>query len=365
MQKGTKTTGRKAIVISLVAMLYVLMGCSKNADLVMPAQAVKPEMPAAVGSPQLIASASRIALLQGNAKNMAARFNWSKFACPDNVIMSYTIEACVSGNAFTNSVAVANCAEGESVSVSVEELNDRLRSILITGAEARVDFRVRLNTKSNAAMYSYPVAMEVTTYQPFQDFEGKNIIRIPGNYQSWKVSQAPMMVSAKADREYEGYVNFSNAYAQFLLVKSVTTWEDGYTFTDIGAGKFGFNGKMFAVWEGAGIYKCNASTNTNKWTCTRIYNWSVTGSAAGNGDAEMDFDAATRTWSLTGNFAVGNFIFRANHADKIALGHNEADATGSVAYNAPAISIPVAGRYKIVLSLLNAGNYSYGVQRVS
>jgi hypothetical protein len=353
-------------VITIFAATIIMTGCSKQVDQIKEPAVVSTESVAATStaSPQLFLSASRLVLLAGNAKNTAARFNWQKFACADNMIGSYTLQACVSGNGFADAIDIASTGEGQDLGVSVEQLNDRLRNIVLTGTESRVDFRIRLTTTGHSVMYSQPIALEVVTYQPMATFSGDNIIRVPGNYQSWKIPVAPVMVSAKNDREYEGYINFNNNYAQFLLVKNVTTWDDGYTFTDIGAGKFGFNGRMFAVWEGAGIYKCNVSANTNQWSCTRIFNWSVNGSATNGADMEMEFDAGSASWVITGNFQQGKFIFRANHANQIVLGHNNEQATGSLAYNAQTINIPSAGKYKIALSLINAGNYNYGIQRV-
>lgn len=359
MKMVIRTT--KALILGSV---IFLTSCSKQVDVVAKQDSVFSGQTTGSTTPQLLLSASRIVLVEGNSENMAARFTWNKFACQESEVAGYALESCVAGNGFSNPVCVATQREGESIAVSVADLNEKLRQIVITETEARVEFRLKLTTKSNATLYTAPVALDVVTYQPAVNFDNSRIIRVPGNYQSWKIAQAPMLVADADPMEYEGYVNFTNAYAQFLLVKSVTTWEDGYTYTDIGAGKFGFNGRMFAVWEGAGIYKCNASANTNKWNCTRIYNFSIKGSAAGETDMEMDFDPGTLTWRITANLIKGCFIFRANHNDAIVLGHDQKAATGRLSYNAADIQVPESGKYRIVLSLMTSGNYNYGLQRI-
>lgn len=346
----------------LLMSVIVWGGCRKTAEL--PEQTTtgiiitgKTEIP------QLRISSSRLVLLQGNAESVAASFGWDRFPVADNEGITYVLEACVDGDQFEHPVEIAS-SRTENLNVTVEDLNNGLRNILLPDEESKVNFRIRMESHSHEQIYSQPIALVVTAYQPLDFYPDALLIRLPGNYQSWKISSAPCIVTADRNGEYEGYVNFNNKYSIFLMVKSILTWDDLHTFSDIGSGKFGFGGKMFAVWEGAGIYKCNASTNTNTWNCRRIETFCLNGSATGNKNSEMDFDVFSNCWTATIDLGKGSFYFIANHSDEIILGHDGKNGTGSVTYNGPAITVPDAGRYKVKLSLMNAGNYSYGLQRV-
>ena len=125
---------------------------------------------------------------------------------------------------------------------------------------------------------------------------------------------------------------------------------------------------MFSAPVGAGVYKFNASTNTNTWSCTKINSWSVNGTAItadGNTDIEMAFNSSNNSWEITGNFSKGSFIFRANKSNAIVFGHNVTSEVGIPDYNGTQIEISRAGSFTISLSLLSAGNYSYGLMRNS
>jgi hypothetical protein len=83
----------------------------------------------------------------------------------------------------------------------------------------------------------------------------------------------------------------------------------------------------------------------------------------GNTDVDMLFNASNNTWEITGNFKNGSFIFRANKNNEIVFGHNATSEAGVPDYNGAKIEIAKTGNYTIRLSLLSAGNYSYGIQR--
>jgi hypothetical protein len=350
----------RAIVLMFAICIWA--GCRKTTAL--PVQFVTDNtVTAKKEMPQLKVSSSRVLLLQGNAGAAAAGFEWDRFPVGDNEGVVYVLEACIDGDQFANPVEIAS-SRTENLNLTVEDLNTGLRSILLPEEESKVDFRIRMESHSHELMYSQPVAMGVTVYQPLFTYSDELLIRLPGNYQSWKISSAPYMIDAGRNGEYEGYINFTNKYPNFLMVKSIFTWDDNYTFSDIGAGKFGFGGKMFAIWEGAGIYKCNASTNTNTWSCRRITTFSLKGSATGNQDLEMKFNTFSGCWAGTIDLSKGSFLFMANHSDEIVLGQAFKSSPGNIAYNGSAIPVPTAGKYMVRLSLMNAGNYSYALQRI-
>ena len=201
----------------------------------------------------------------------------------------------------------------------------------------------------------------------FIEYDEPRIFRLPGNYQNWNVPLAPKIISRSGNGEYEGFINFTNTDSKFYLVNG-TQWDNVTTYNQTGPGKFGFNGTFFAVPGAPGIYKVNASTNNYTWTFTKIYSWGLKGTAvapAANTDAVMAFDEPSLSWRITTDLSKGNFLFRANKSDAINFGHNSNSGMGIPDYDGEKIPIAKPGNYTIVLYLLSAGNYMYGIQKNS
>lgn len=196
----------------------------------------------------------------------------------------------------------------------------------------------------------------------FTSFNESQILRAPGNYQQWKVAAAPKLVSVNDNGEYEGFINFSMENTEFWLVKG-TAWDNVLTYNQTGNNTFGHNGDYFKVPSGAGVYKVNASTNTFKWSCSKINDWNLFGTAVAGKDEEMVFNPANMSWSITRDFAQGDFVFRANKANDIVFGHEEESGTGQLSYNGNKIHLAKSGNYTIVLSLQTAGAYVYSIRR--
>lgn len=199
------------------------------------------------------------------------------------------------------------------------------------------------------------------TTQAAVSYSESNILRVPGNYQGWNVSAAPKLVSWQGNGEYEGFINLSNEQNEFWLVRG-TAWDNVTTYNQTGENSFGHNGTYFTLPKG--IYRINANTKNFTWSSTRIYSWSIKGTAiAANGEMDMQFDALTGTWRITGDFSKGGFIFRANKENDIVFGHNSETKAGVAEYNGEPILLTAPGNYTIVLSLFNAGNYGFVIQK--
>jgi hypothetical protein len=358
----TATFTNMLIVISLSVVLF---SCQKEASLPRQEQPVAAKATTANQSPLLEASTRNLQLLQVNAEKTAISLNWGSFQVGSEETQDYRIEAAMAGSRFTDWVELG--ATNQSfINFTAKDFNKQIRKLFVTGFAEDVILRVKYNRVNAAPMYTSGTQMQVTTYQPTIEYDDANVFRVPGNFQNWKVDSAQKIISPKNDGEYEGYINFTNPNSQFLMVKADRSWKVLATYYYIGANKFGFGGNMFSVSGGAGIYKLNASTDTRVWSCTKINSWNVLGTAVtpeGNTDVEMLFNASNNTWEITGSFRKGSFIFRANKNNEIVFGHNATGETGVPNYNGSKIEINAAGNYTIRLSLLSAGNYSYGVQR--
>lgn len=320
------------------------------------------DMPVQISSVSV--SQSRVTLLQGNAANPALTVNWqtNTNTATCSKAGNYTLEMALDGSNFDDRLEI-NTTDTK-VNFNTGDLNKQLSKLIPPGTSAKIAIRVRANTnnQNNAQVYSDAAAVVVTTYQEFTEYPYPQYLKIPGNYENWVLPTAPQIVSEKNDGEYEGYIQFTNAYPQFLMVKG-TQWTTLNTYQYIGNNKFGFNGSMFSIFGGAGIYLLKASINTNTWSYTKINSWTLSGSAVlgGKTNPELTYDSESQTWSLITTLQNGNFRILANNDDKNSLGQKTVNGYMVPSSDGSNFVIEKAGTYLIRLSLLQAGNYSCSV----
>ncbi|MEO8174335.1 MAG: SusE domain-containing protein [Sediminibacterium sp.] len=310
-------------------------------------------------------SESRVVLLQGNESNLALSFSWKQ---QSGINAKYTIEAVVCGTSFEEHIDLVSTNE-DGVSVTVKELNSKICQLIYANNTARIALRVRTDGPAHVQqnpVYSEPVAVELTTYRNYTEYADENVFKIPGNYQGWDLSTAPKIVATDTPEEYEGYINFSNDYPQLLLVKG-SKWEPIATYSYIGSDKFGFGGSVLSVFGGAGVYLFRANFDTRRWSCTKINNWGIVGTAVPANSAEPVMNPAknSQSWSITTNLVKGNFRIRANNNNAISFGQKTTDEPGVPSYAGNDIVIKQAGTYTIKLELQVSGNYAYSILKNS
>jgi len=357
---------RKFILISLVSLFFA--SCSKDA--ISPQVAPVSVNNITISVQNLHISSSKLVLLKGNASNLAVNLDWQSDNQGAGQQTKYTIEAAINGTNFAEPVEIGTGTQS-GIRFTVKEFNSQVLKLINAGNSGNIALRVRAENSyaKIQVVYSDAIALNVTPYQSYKEYNESQIINIPGNYQNWKLLGAPQVVETANAGEYEGYINFTDPYSQFLMVKG-TVWNDKTTMSYIGANKFGFGGTMMSITGGAGIYRMKVNTNNNTWAYTKINSWGLHGSAVydtkeGNQDKIMAFDESTLTWTITTNLVAGDFLIRANSSNDISFGHNSKDETGVPGYNGENIHITKAGNYTLKLQLQSAGNYYYGVQKNS
>jgi hypothetical protein len=299
-------------------------------------------------------------LLQGNDNIKAINLNWE--VTGNNAGGMFTVEAALKGNNFTDFIEIG-ATDQLNMSPVVKDLNRQMCQLIPAGTTEMVELRVRASNGKTTTTYSNPVALQVTTYQHYTEYQAPQYMRVPGNFQSWDMTRAPTLVTTENNGEYDGYVNFTNAYPQFLLVKGAQ-WAPVNTYTYIGGGKFGFGGGVFSIFGGAGIYRMTASTNTNTFSYTKINTWGVHGTAVpanGNTDPEMTYHAASNAWTMNIELAKGDFRIRANNTDAISFGKTMVDGYLVPDYKGTDFKVEKPGNYTITLNLKQAGNYTCSV----
>jgi hypothetical protein len=336
-----------------------LFGCQK--EMVNPVNAPAILVTAPINMGNLQVADTKVVLLQGNENLKATTLRWEASANT-----SYTIEAAPYGANFTDMVELGTTDQTK-IDLTVKDLNKAALLMVAAGTNGMIELRVKANMGKNDPAYTAPVALQVTTYQPYKEYELPNLMHVPGTYNDWNISCASKIVNTHNDGEYEGFINFTNNYTQFLLVKDVS-WNPLTTYYNIGNDKLGFKGAIFNNYGGTGIYQIKVNTNTNNWYCNKISSFGLHGSAVKTNtekDPEMSYDAANITWTATTELSAGNFRIRANNNDAVNYGKTMVNGYLVPDAKGADFTIANAGTYKIVLNLKLAGNYTCTVVRVN
>lgn len=351
-------------VIMVLLLLSVLGSCEKENNLVNVAGTVK-NLSAALSVPILKISKTQVVLSAAAADQAVLHLEWSGFNTNGIAEPDYRIEACMAGNRFDGWVQIGETAEN-SFDFTTKEFNRQIRQLMVSGLSEDVLIQVKLSGPNASFFYAGAEMIQVTTYQPAIVYDDQQLIRIPGNYENWKIDSASTIVSVKKDGTYEGYIDFTDPNPSFLMVRSDHIWNPLTTFYDIGANKFGYGGKLFGLRDGAGVYLVKANTFTNEWSSKKINNWNIEGTSVSinaYSQVPMLYNRQTHSWEITRDFWAGSFIFSDIDDATLNFGHNTDSEPGIPDYGGKPIKISQKGNYTIRLSLTNAGNYSYGILR--
>lgn len=315
-------------------------------------------------APTLNASATTLTLLQANAANDAVSFTWTAADYGFSAPTSYTLQIAVRNTNFAGASRI-DISMGNSLTKSfkVGDINRELLKIIPAGITSQLEARVKVDVASSVApVYSNVVNLTATPYRDIIKYNWPYAINVAGNYQNWSPSTAPQIVSVSNDGNYEGYINFNNPTPEFKFVKG-DNWGAG-DFGSAGGNNLGDGGPNLTLSNGAGVYLIRANTNNRTWSNTKITRWGLIGSATPGGwgsDQEMNFDAATGSYSITINLVVGEIKFRANNDWAINFGDNNGDLKPD--YGGSNIAISQAGNYTIILDIGIAGNYAYSIKK--
>jgi hypothetical protein len=263
----------------------------------------------------------------------------------------YFLEACATGNAFNDVVAIQSDIVPTSFKVSVSDLNGLLLKKFPADVTSSVDFRIRSVLVVDAGTGALGSGTNPLEYTSATETANVTLYGLPRlDLLNSGIDQK--IESALGNGEYMGVVKL-DATMPFTL-------NDPDTNTEYGA-----NGSALEV-NGAGIAVDesgwhNLSVNTNTLTYSaETYMIGLIGSATPNGwdtpDQKMDYDAQTGTWFITIDLIDGHIKFRKNDgwawnlggaADNLTQGGND---------------IPVsAGNYTITLTIINDATGTYTI----
>ena len=294
-----------------------------------------------------------------------ATFSWSAgdFGVP--VGATYTLQADLAGNNFSDPIALAPANSATMATVLYRPVNNFLLSRDIepgtaTDIQVRVIARVGRADDGNA-LTSEAVTLTVT---PFEAEVELPVFYVPGAYQGWMPGADVIgrLYSQNDDGFYEGFVNFGPDGSEYKFTPE-PDWDESFGDGD-GDGMLESPGDNITS-ASSGFHRVQLNFNELTYTQTPTQ-WGLIGSATATGwDSDTDFtvDPATNLLTITAQLSAGEnmeFKFRANDAWDINFGDNDGD--GSLEYNGGNLSVDEAGTYLITLDL-NGPTPTYTVER--
>lgn len=340
-------------LICAASLLFILLNsCTKTSD-----EPVTRPVPAPARPVLQVATETDI-LLQDNDSLQALHLSWAKMSDTLFPNAVYTVEAANHGTSFAAPVTICTGTD-ISATLSVRQWNDKLRSIIVDDRRGQVDIRLKVSGDRSLA-YSEVTTVSVTPYHPVITYSGSSVLSVTGDNESSILPSGSSIVSVLNNGEYEGYISFGSPVSKFFISTGQTVYMNG------GSNSVSTNGSPFMTYEGPGVYRVQMNMNTNTWAARKTGSWGLNGTAVtkdGSADAVMQYDDATQSWRITTTLQPGDFIFRADGSNTVFFGHNPGSKTGAVDYYGEKIHIPAEASYTVVLRLMNAGNYSYSLQR--
>jgi hypothetical protein len=353
-----KTTINKFSILGLL--LLGLFSCEKEEDRVTIEYG---------DAPTLSTSSNNLALVREMADNEAITFSWTElpvqWSDPEvahDGAVNYILEIDSAGNNFESPV-ITEMGNELARSYSVREFNEiLLEEGFQPETQANIEARIRV-TNNIETLYSNVVNIEATPYST--DIEPAYVY-VPGAYQGWDPTAAPVLVSFEDNGEYQGIITITDEGepVREFKITSEPNWEgtnygesgEGVLSTDGGAGNL-------SVPE-AYTYLITADLNNLSWSAEK-HSWAIVGDATGSWDVDQDmtFDNREGVWKITTELVPGKIKFRFNDAWDTNYGD---DDTSDSALNAGGADIDVAeaGTYDIILDLSDEANPTYSITKV-
>jgi hypothetical protein len=334
-----------------------------------------------VDSPVLTAPTSGAAyvLSPANGAAQAERFTWKSANYGGDVEIVYTVEMDVKGNDFKTPRELASRKSENQASVTVEIMNGAALALNATPFSP-TEFEVRVKSAVGTnIMVSNVVGIIVTPYTTESPklYVIGGFLNASGYGADWTTASTLPALAATGfgKTDFEGYVNFDDANAQYKFIPQNTSFDGDYgnatgpdgTFTGVLLQTGESNAGLPAP-KMAGYYKMNVDTEALTYNVTAT-SWAVTGSGTPNGwpdngvqDHDMTYNKTTKVWTVTLDLSANEIKFRANNAWTLAYGDDGADGLLEPG-NAANIKVPSAGNYTITLDLSSPRNYKYSLTK--
>jgi len=307
-----------------------------------------------------------VVLSADNADDLLTTFNWStaNFGYP-SADPEYTLQMAFSGDDFENAITLNN-----SFDLSFEAITALINQKLMTlGAEANqaaeVEFKVTGSIENQLIAASNVITATITPYEIVLVYPK---LYVTGDQNAWGFDENNLLYSVADNGIYEGYAYMANGdnWTGFKLSYQ-PNWDSADAIVGdadasgtsgvLQVGNWGGN-NAFAT-EGAGVYFIKANIPSLTYSIYKT-SWSITGDFNGWGFADMNYDNASDTWSLTANMSAGGFKFIANQDWANTMGDDGLDGILDKGTDGNNIAIAEDGNYTITLDLGQA-LYTYTI----
>jgi len=348
---------RKLFFPIILTGLVLLASCEKDETKVYISE--NPTVPS-IKNP---ASGASVVLTNADSANNIT-FNWSRADFGFSCVINYTLQMDKAGNEFNEALNFTSGTD-TSTKVNIYTLDGKL---LANGypedVAASVELRVRaivagINSSHFAdTIYSSTITMSITPYLIIINYPK---LYVPGSYQGWDPTNTETTIaSVKSNDNYEGYLYFPDAGAQFKFTTG-PSWAVNYG--DNGAnGTLDQNGDNIVATD-AGYYKINVDMNSMTYSILKTV-WGIIGSSVSpydwSADQKMTYDVDNKVWTITADLKAGEFKFRAN--DGWDLNYGDTGADGKLDQGGDNIAIAADGNYTITLDL-SKPVYTYKVKK--
>jgi len=337
------------ILIALIGLLGFFSSCEKDGnELIMKENVVAPS----------ITSFPNLELIRANGDNKLT-FTCSPVDAGFNASATYFLEAAPAGTNFEKVISIYSGSTCDNIEISVADLNALLLNEFPADKTSSADFRIRcvLETDAGLGIDDFEYTSETTT----KDVTIFGLLRLDVIITG--ASGTQKIVSAASDGKYQGFVKIGAGEAFTLLDP-----DNNITY---GAGGTGIavDGAAITV-NNPGWHMLSADVIGLTYTAEEYF-IGLVGSATPNGwdapDQKMDYDPATKTWSITLDLVDGVVKFRRNDGWAWNMGFVEGETpgfTGALQQGGVGNDIPLpdgAGNYTVILTILSdtAGTYEF------
>lgn len=315
---------------------------------------------------------------------LAERFTFTDADFNFDSATIYAVQVDLEGNEFANAQELGS-GNSLQIPVSVDSFNNAALALGLTPGEAtNVEVRIEATVGEGTPQYSESRVVSVT---PFTTEAPKlyvvgSFLEASGYGPNWTPSDTSPFISATAfgETEYEGFVFFNDASANYLFLPTNTSFDGKYG--DSGASNGSYTEML--IQDGgvdcglpsgspAGYYfvKADLTDENDLSYSVEPAEWAIVGGATPLGwpaggtegqpgnDHDMTYNPDTRVWEITINLSAGEFKFRANDDWALNLGP-DSDGDGFMNFGGfDNLSVDTAGTYKVTLDLSNPRAYIY------
>lgn len=325
---------RKYIIFTfLLGLIGILPGCEKDGTKVV--MTTNPAAPVLNTIPDLT--------LQRNNGTDTLVFIGTPVNPGFQASANYYLEACASGNNFTDVLTLVTAVQCNRLEITVSNLNGQLIRKFPTGQATSVDFRIRAMLVVDAGTGALGTSSDPLEYISELKTASVTLYGLP-RLDLLNSGLTQSIESALGDGNYKGFVKLDPAML-FTLKDPDANIEYGTTGGSLAVGGSG----ILAPAMGWHILTVNTVALTYSMESYMI---GLIGSATPNGwntpDSKMDYNSETGTWSITIDLIDGEIKFRKNDGWAWNLG----GTTDNLTQGGANIAV-TAGNYTINLTIIN------------